>query len=146
MDIDRTAPAYAEGSIAVDAPRDAVWNVLTDFTSWPNWSPGVKTMRIDGPVANGARFRWKSGPGTIKSRIEQLDAPRAVAWSGTTVGIKAQHAWELDEVDGRTTVTTRESWRGLVVRLLHRSLQPTLQQAIDDGLVALKAETERRQT
>jgi hypothetical protein len=146
MDIDRTAPAYAEGSIAVDAPRDAVWNVLTDFTSWPNWSPGVKSMRIDGPVAIGARFRWKSGPGTIKSRIEQLDAPRAVAWSGTTVGIKAQHAWELDEVDGRTTVTTRESWRGLVVRLLHHSLQPTLQQAIDDGLVALKAETERRQT
>ena len=40
-----------EQSIA--APADAVWTRLTDWSSAPNWMPGVESMRADGPLAVG---------------------------------------------------------------------------------------------
>jgi hypothetical protein len=146
LDVDRDAPAFAEGRIEVDAPIDTVWAVLVGFAEWPSWSSGVSSVRIDAPPAPGVRFRWKSGPGTIKSVIEKLDAPRAVAWRGTTVGIKADHAWQLAATAAGTgtVVTTQEAWHGLVVRFLRRSIQPTLQRSIDDFLAGLKDEAERR--
>jgi hypothetical protein len=146
VDVDRDAPAYAEGRIEVDAPRDVVWAVLVGFADWPTWNAGVTAVEYAGPLEPGALFRWKAGPGTIRSRVAEVDAPRAVAWTGKTVGIRAEHAWQLEETAGRTVVTTQEAWHGLVVRFLRRSLQSTLQRSTDDGLVALKAEAERRAT
>ena len=144
MDVDRDAPAYAEGRIEIDAPRQAVWDVLVGFADWPAWNEGVSRVQIDGAPAVGTKFRWKSGPGTIRSVIEVFDAPGAVGWSGKTVGIRAHHAWQLTEAGGATVVTTQESWHGIVVRFLKHSIQPTLQRSIDEFLEALKAETERR--
>ncbi len=144
MDVDRDAPAYAEGRIDIDAPREVVWDVLVGFAEWPAWNPGVASVEYAGPLEPGALFRWKSGPGTIRSRVEEVDAPRAIAWTGKTFGIKAEHAWQLDEAGGRTVVSTQEGWRGLVVRFLRHSIRPTLQRSIDEGLESLKAEAERR--
>jgi hypothetical protein len=144
MDVDRDAPAYAEGRIEVDAPRQLVWDVLVAFADWPSWNTGVTSVEYAGPLEPGALFRWKSGPGTIRSRVEEVDAPRAIAWRGKTFGIKAEHAWQLDDADGKTVVATQEGWRGLVVRFLRHSIRPTLQRSIDEGLEALKVEAERR--
>jgi uncharacterized protein YndB with AHSA1/START domain len=141
---DRDAPAYAEGEILVDAPRAIVWLVLTDVARWPQWSPGVTIATIDGDVVPGTSFRWKSGRSVIKSQIAEVTAPVEIAWTGRATGIKATHAWQLDERGAGTIVRTQESWRGIVPRLLHRTIQPTLQSAIDDTLAALKAESERR--
>ena len=144
MQADPSAPAYAEGEITIDVARALVWLVLTDFVQWPHWNPGVTGVTIDGAVAPGTTFRWKSGRNTIRSELVDVDAPGAISWKGKTTGIKAVHAWQLDDRDGVTVVRTQESWHGLVVKLLRHSIQPTLQQAIDEGLIALKAEAERR--
>ena len=144
MDADRDAPAFAEGEVLVDAPRAIVWAVLTDFARWPNWSPGVTVVTIDGAVEPGTTFRWKSGRNTIKSQLADVDVPVAISWTGRTTGIKAVHAYQLDERGAGTIVRTQESWSGVVVRLLGRTLRSTLQTATDDGLAALKAESERR--
>jgi hypothetical protein len=102
-------------------------------------------VEIDAPPAPGVRFRWKAGKGTIKSVLEEVDAPRAVAWTGKTIGIRAAHAWQLEDTGpGRTVVTTQESWHGVVVRVLRHSIAPTLQSSIDDFLASLKVEAERR--
>jgi hypothetical protein len=144
VDVDRDAPAYAEGRIEIAAPRRTVWDVLVGFADWPEWNTGVASVEYAGPLEPGALFRWKSGPGTIRSRVEEVDVPRAIAWTGRTFGIKAAHAWQLEESGGKTVVTTQEAWRGVVVRVLRRTIAPTLQRSIDDGLVALEAEAERR--
>lgn len=144
MDVDRGAPAYSEGRVEIGAPRATVWDVLVGFTDWPEWNSGVVSVEYAGPLEPGALFRWKSGPGTIRSRVEEVDAPRAIAWSGRTFGIRAEHAWQLEETGGATVVTTQEAWHGVVVRLLRRSIASTLERSIDEGLVALKAEAERR--
>jgi uncharacterized protein YndB with AHSA1/START domain len=144
VDADRDAPAFAEGEALIDAPRAAVWLLLTDFARWPQWSPGVTRVTIGGDVEPGTEFRWKSGRNTIKSQLVDVEVPRLISWTGRTTAIKAKHVWQLDESGAGTIARTQESWSGLVAKVLRHSIQPTLQQAIDDGLAALKAESERR--
>jgi hypothetical protein len=129
--------------IHVDAPPEAVWEVLTDFRRWPEWNPEVKSMSFDGPVEPGSTFRWKAGPASIVSTLEQVDPPRAVRWRGKTLSIKAIHDWRLEPRDGGTHVETEESFSGLLASLLRGSLQKQLDKSLEDGLAALKAEAER---
>ncbi|HYX76424.1 MAG TPA: SRPBCC family protein [Gaiellaceae bacterium] len=128
----------------VAAPSETVWEVLTDFRRWPEWNPEVKSMSFDGPVEPGSTFRWKAGPGTIVSTLEQVDPPRSVRWRGKTMSIKAIHEWRLEPRDGGTHVETEESFSGFLASLLRRSLQKQLDQALEQALAALKRESERR--
>jgi hypothetical protein len=60
------------------------------------------------------------------------------------LGIKAIHVHELERREGTTVVRSAESWDGLPVRLLRRSMGKSLQKAIDSGLSHLKIEAERQ--
>ena len=137
------APVVSAHEIEIDAPIDRVWGVLTAIEQWPAWNPDVKSVSIDGPVAEGVTFRWKAGPGTITSLVEHLDRPRMVAWSGRTLGIRAVHVWRLEARNEKTLARTEESYDGLVARVLRRSLHKTLDTALTDGAGYLKAEVEK---
>jgi hypothetical protein len=141
--INERAPVVGSSEIEIAAAPKVVWDVLTAFDRWPTWNPDVKSMSIEGPVAEGSQFRWKAGPGTITSTIRHVDPPREIAWTGRTFGIKAIHVWRLESRSGETIVKTEESYEGLVARLLRGSLQKTLDSALANGLRHLKAETER---
>ena len=138
------APVSSTREIQVSAPPEVVWEVLTDFGRWPEWNPEVKSMSFEGPLAPGSMFRWKAGPGTIVSTLEELDPPRYVRWRGRTMSIAAMHEWRLEPRDGGTHVETEESFSGLIARLLRRSLQKQLDGALEQGLEHLKRESERR--
>jgi uncharacterized protein YndB with AHSA1/START domain len=146
MEINTDAPAVARGEIEIAASPEMVWRVLTDIASWPNWNPDVKSASLEGAVATGTKFRWKAGPGTITSTIQSVDAPHRIDWTGTTFGITAIHVHHLELQDGRTIVRSAESWDGLPVRLLRRSMAKSLQKAIDSGLRHLQIEVERQAT
>ena len=130
--------------LQIAAPPETVWAVLTDFARWPDWNPDVKSMSFEGPLAPGSTFRWKAGPGTIVSTLEQVDAPSYVRWRGKTMSIKAIHEWRLQERGGGTHVETEESFSGVLASLLRGSLQKTLDTSLESGLGHLKAEAERR--
>jgi uncharacterized protein YndB with AHSA1/START domain len=137
-------PVRSRSEIEIGAPPEVVWDVLTRFEQWPQWNPDVKSMSFDGPLAPGAEFRWKAGPGTIVSTLEQVEPPRLVRWRGRTMSIKAIHEWRLEPRDGGTHVETEETFAGLLARLLRGTLQKTLDKALADGLRYLKREAERR--
>lgn len=144
MQIKEGAPAVASSEIEVAAPPEVVWDVIADFERWPDWDPAVKSMSIEGPVAEGTRFKWKPGPGTITSTIREAEPPRGIGWTGKTAGIKAVHAWRFEPRDGGTLVHTEESWEGVLPRLLRGRMQKMLQESLDNALPRLKAEAERR--
>jgi uncharacterized protein YndB with AHSA1/START domain len=137
-------PVRSTREIDIAAPAEVVWEVLTDFAGWPQWNPEVKSMSWDGPLAPGSMFRWKAGPGTIVSTLEEVDRPRYVRWRGRTMSIAAIHEWRLEDRDGGTHVETNESFSGLLARLLRSSLQRQLDGALEEGLEHLKREAERR--
>jgi uncharacterized protein YndB with AHSA1/START domain len=130
--------------IEIAAPPQVVWDVLTGFERWPQWNPEVKSMSFEGPLEPGSTFRWKAGPGTIVSTLEEVNAPSSIRWRGKTLSIKAIHGWRLEPRDGGTHVETEETFSGLLVRLLRGSLQKTLDRTLGEGLEHLKRESERR--
>ena len=138
------APVRSKRAIEIAAPPDIVWDVLTRFDRWPQWNPDVKSMAFDGPLAPGSEFRWKAGPGTIVSTLEQVEPPRFVRWRGRTMSIRAIHEWRLERNDRGTAVETEEILCGLLARLLRGPIQKTLDKSLADGLEHLKREAERR--
>ena len=138
------ASVRSKREIDIAAPAEVVWEVLTDFDRWQEWNPEVKSMSYKGPLAPGAMFRWKAGPGTIVSTVEELDRPRYIRWRGRTLSIAAVHEWRFEGRDGGTHVETDESFSGTLARLLRGSLQKQLDRALEDGLEHLKREAERR--
>ena len=137
-------PVVAASEIEIAARPEVVWAVLTEFGRWPSWNPDVTSMSMDAPVAVGSTFRWKAGPGTITSTIQRIEAPRLIAWTGRTLGIKAVDSWHLQPQEGTTLVREDESWDGVVARVFRRPLQKTLDRSLENGLRHLKAEAEQR--
>jgi Polyketide cyclase / dehydrase and lipid transport len=144
-EINAKAPVVASFEIEVAASPEAAWAVLTAVEGWPSWNPAVKSVSFEGALDEGAEFRWRAGPGTIRSTISDIDAPRRIAWTGTSLGIKAIHVHTLDPRNGGTLVRTEESYDGLVARLLRGRLQRMLDDALQSELEHLKTETERRE-
>jgi uncharacterized protein YndB with AHSA1/START domain len=142
--IDVRAPVVGAAEIEVSAEPQLVWDVLTAFQRWPTWNPDIESISMHGDVAVGSTFRWKAGPGTITSKIEEVEPPRRIAWTGRTLGIRAFHVWWLEPSDDATMVLTEESYEGLVARVFRRPLQKALDRALDNALRHLKVEVERR--
>src|SRR5690606_8701102 len=142
MDINRKAPVSAKRDVLVHAPRERVWDVLTDFARWPEWNPDVREVRVDGPLAPGSVFRWKAGPSQIRSRLEEVLPPERITWTGSTMGIRAVHVHVLASEGDGTRVVSEESWSGLLARLFAGRMRSTLGDSLESGLAALKARSE----
>jgi uncharacterized protein YndB with AHSA1/START domain len=144
MTVNKNAPVIADSEIVIAARPDDVWETLTHFESWPTWIPDVKSMSIEGEPLPGTHFRWKAGPATIKSRIQEVERPHVIAWTGKTFGISAAHVYQLSEHDGETAVRSAESYDGVLARFFRRRMQKMLKGSLEAGLQHLKEETERR--
>ena len=144
-EINQQAPVVGWSEIEIDAAPDVAWDVLTAIGRWPSWNPAVKSVSFEEGIEEGSEFRWKAGPGAITSTIREVEPLRRIVWTGTTFGIKAIHVHTLEPRAGGTLVRTEESYDGLVARVLHRRLQKTLDDALENELRHLKAEAERRE-
>jgi uncharacterized protein YndB with AHSA1/START domain len=144
MEINRDAPVRVEGEIEIAAATELVWDVLTTIEDWPQWNTDVKSMEVVGPTEPGTTFRWKAGPGTIKSKIETVERPRFIAWRGSWLGISVIHVWRLDRSGGGTRVQTQESVEGIPARLLPGRHRRVFERSTQTSLHALKIEAERR--
>ncbi len=144
MEINRNAPATADGELGIDADPQTVFSVISAIDQWPSWNPDVKSVTVEGPVQPGTVFRWKAGPTTLTSTLQVVDPPHEIAWTGTTLGIKAVHVFRFQAKDGGTLARSEESWEGLIANLLKGYSRKTLDKGIRSVLSHLKAESERR--
>lgn len=142
MDLPAGAPVRAQARLHVAAAPSVVWTVLTSFERWPEWNGDVHSIDVAGPAAVGMQFTWRAGLSRIRSTLRVLDAPRLVAWSGKTAGIRALHVWRLTPERAGTLVWTGETFQGLPALLLKTRLQRTLQDTLDRTIDALRAECE----
>jgi hypothetical protein len=143
--INRLAPVVGSSEINVAATPEVAWDVLTAIGRWPSWNPAVTAVSFEGKVGPGAAFRWKAGPGTITSTIQEVEPLHRIAWTGSSFGIRAIHVHTLEPRDAGTFVRTEESYDGVVARLLRVRLQKVLDSALEAELQHLKVEAERRE-
>jgi hypothetical protein len=111
--------------IEIDATPEAVWEVLVDFASYPDWNPFVR--RIEGVPVRGERLRVRIEPpgsrgATVKPRVEVAAPERKLEWVGHLLvpGLfDGRHSFEIEPVgDDRVRFVQREQFSGLLVGLL----------------------------
>ena len=49
------AAPLLQAQIDIDAPTDKVWNLISDFSRMPQWSPQCRWMKARGPLRPGTR-------------------------------------------------------------------------------------------
>jgi hypothetical protein len=78
----------------------------------------------------------RAGPSTLTLTLQVVDPPREIAWTGTTMGIKAVHVFRFQASDGGTLARSEESWEGLLASLLKGYSRKTLDKGIH-GVLAI---------
>jgi hypothetical protein len=141
--VDRRAPVVATDTAIIQAPLDLVWSIESDIAHWPDWNEEISSVRIKGPVRPGTEFRWRSRGLTIHSELT-IVAPEEIAWVGGTIGISERQVWSFTESSDGVLVRTSESFSGWRARMLSWPMRRMRQRALRRGLLALKAESERR--
>lgn len=113
----------------LEAERQAVWDVLADVRSWPQWWPGVESVRELAAgdahtVGSRYRVRWRAPIGysvEFDFTVESVDEPRRMA--GRSVGdLEGEGVWRLFEEGGVTAVTYE--WEVTATRAWMRALGP----------------------
>ncbi len=143
MDINDSAPAAARHQIDIKAPIEKVWNILSDIDRWPSWNPSISSSQLEGPLAPGTSFRWKSKSASIISTLQEVVPEKRFGWTGKSMGARAVHIWEFEVQENNVIVRTGESFDGLIVKLLKGMMQKTLDQSLQEWLLHLKKTAER---
>ena len=140
-----------ETSIEIAAPVDRVWEILAGFDSYPDWNPFVR--EISGTPAVGERLRAVLQPPqgrglTIKPTVTAADPGQRLSWIGR-LGVPGifdgQHLFELTATEVGTRLVHSETFRGVLVPVLWRSLETGTRAGFEQMNEALKDRAESMQ-
>ena len=136
--------------IDIDAPPSAVWAVLTDTGSYPDWNPFIR--RFSGDLREGAKLDVRIEPPggramTFKPTVLTVQNDRELRWLGRFLlrGLfDGEHIFELEALgDGGTRFTQAERFSGILVRAFGSTLDKT-ELGFEQMNAALKARAEAR--
>ena len=131
--------------IAIAAPADTVWALLTDAPGYPVWNPTVQS--IDGTIAPDQKITVHAtiNPGkAFPVRVAEFVPGKRMVWrGGMPFGLfVGERTYTLDEQSGGVVAfAMREEYRGMMAGLITKSI-PDLQPAFDEFAAALKARAE----
>jgi hypothetical protein len=136
--------------IEIDGSADQVWQVLTDFGAYPAWNPFI--TEAAGTARAGERLTVRLQPPggravTIRPTILQADPGKRLRWLGRILmpGVfDGEHSFAIEPItDNRVRFVQQEQFRGLLVRLLARSLDRHTLPGFEQMNQALRARVER---
>ena len=139
-----------ETQIDIDASGSRVWDILTDFERYPEWNPFVRTIR--GEAREGARLDVELGPPggkvmTFRPTVTRAAPRAAFSWLGTLGAswiFRGEHSFRLEPLDGgRTRFYHSETFGGILVPLLRKSLDTDTRRGFEAMNQAIKQEAER---
>lgn len=140
---------YLHTEIEIATSAERVWAVLSDFGSYPQWNPFIKS--IAGVPQEGARLKIAVQPSGGKLMrfspvVLVADAERELRWLGRFVipGIfDGEHRFVIEPL-GENKVRFRQSERfsGFLVGALRTSLDRDTKQGFEEMNRALKARAE----
>jgi len=135
--------------IEIDASPEAVWSVLTDFETYPDWNP---VLEIDGEAAEGQRLEVtteyeNTRSMTFRPTVLVVDEPKELRWQGRLFvpGLyDGEHRFVLSGVDERerTRLTHAETFRGALVGFINRRIGDNVEAGFTQMNEALKHRVE----
>lgn len=116
-------------TIDIDAAPEVAWQVLTDFDAHARWNPFMP--HLAGEATVGTRLTVELAPPgrrpmTFRPTVTAVEPGRLLEWLGR-LGLPGvfdgRHRFEIEPRPGGTTrFTQSETFRGLLVPLLWRSI------------------------
>jgi len=105
--------------IEINASPEVVWNVLTDFASYPKWNPFIRS--VSGVVAVGEMLSFvvATGPDTTvatQARLLVLEPHRRLVWGGglPLKLFRGQHTFEIEPAGTSVRFVDSERLSGLL--------------------------------
>ncbi|HKY13090.1 MAG TPA: SRPBCC domain-containing protein [Gaiellaceae bacterium] len=96
-------------AVDVDAPRERVWQLLTDPAELPHWWPDAAELE----QRVGGRVVLNFGPGDVSGEITQWEPPEAFGftWKPSNMpGVQLHVSFTVDDLgDGRSRVNVVHS-------------------------------------
>ncbi|MEV0144909.1 MULTISPECIES: SRPBCC family protein [unclassified Nonomuraea] len=116
--VDDRAAVRARCDVAIEAPVEAVWDVLATPTAWSRIDPAIRDVRLNGAVAPDTSFSWTNGNAKIQSRFAVVHQGEELTWTGVSSGARAVHRHLLRQrADGGTDLEVSESMAGPLLGL-----------------------------
>lgn len=112
--------------IVIQATPQKIWEILTDFESYPNWNPFITS--ISGNIQTGNRITVNINPPngssmTFKPKVLTIIENKELSWIGSVLfkGLfDGQHKFTLtDNENGTTTFIQSEEFKGIFVWLFN---------------------------
>ena len=126
--------------IEIQADSTTVWNILADFSNYPNWNPFITT--IQGKLKMGERLRIAIGTFKFEPTIKELEEGRKLSWLGRLLfpGLfDGRHTFEcLPQSDGTTLFIHQERFSGLLVPFMKKKLDTETKLGFESMNSALK--------
>ena len=136
--------------IEINGTTDQVWEVLTNFSSFPKWNPFIK--KIEGELKIGAELKvYMEPPGgkgmTFKPIVKILEPKTEFRWLGSLLfpGIfDGEHIFSIEPVGvNRVKLVHREEFRGVLAGLILRLVGENTRRGFEAMNQALKTEAEK---
>ncbi len=136
--------------IEIDAPSEAVWDILIDLDGYADWNPFVVSSQ--GTVAVGEQLTNRMQPPggraiTFRPKVTAVEKDRVFEWLGRPglPGIfDGRHRFEIEATPTGSRFTHTEAFNGLAVRFMRKSLDGQTLQGFEAMNSALKARAEMR--
>jgi hypothetical protein len=137
-----------ETKIDIKAPAKRVWEILTRFEDFPQWSRFI--LSIEGQARPGSRLSVHLNDGgqamRLRPTVEASEEGVELRWRGTVGSsflFTGEHRFHLDpQEDGTTRFTHSETFGGILVPLLWKKLNSRTRQAFNEFNAALCRQSE----
>ena len=113
-------------SVEIEAKSEQVWQVLTDFDSWPDWNstdPG-----FSGELKEGARVELTTAApngktAQVKITLTSVEPNRQLSWeSSVPLLFKARHLYRIETHESGCTLYNEASFGGLLLPFIGKQL------------------------
>jgi hypothetical protein len=108
-----------ETSVTINAGIQKVWALFTDLSSWNAWNTVVTVLSLGetGRITKGAGYTCRipllAFLLPLEPFAEEVVPCEKIVLTGQSLGIGARHEFLFAENDGKTTVTSRETFTGI---------------------------------
>lgn len=137
-------------SIIINASPATIWKELTDFATYPQWNPFIKS--ITGKPAPGSTIQVTLQPPNgkpilLKPTVLVFQQQKELRWIGS-LGVPyifdGEHVFRLEEnSNGTTTLHHFERFRGILIPFLSTLLDKTTREGFSLMNEALKQRIEK---
>lgn len=129
--------------LVIAAPRRAVWDVLVDFSRYPEWNPFTVGVETTGRVGDAVLLDVQLGERRMKmrERMRVNEPERRIGWGLYVLGGVALDCTRVQELEdageGRTRYACHESFRGLLVPLFFNRYRERMERGFAAAAAAL---------